>query len=181
MIEIIAVKLVETLAGHLFQKYLNSLESINIEGAPSWYGKEPNDDDIHVYVYKDGTVDAIDKAKSDAKYAMVRKIDGIIDVVIYENFKSLNDPKEKQLVEQFKHDQELEKFVHSHLIYHKIEAFEERSEALLQHARPARTFIEARLSKKTLLEYEKMRIQKIKTSLTTHRSNNAFSELEENK
>lgn len=179
MLEAIILKLVTTLTGYLFSAALDSFKSIEIEGAPSWYGKNLDSANLYAYGYARGGMESIEIARENCKVAMVKRLNEINEVIVYENFRNLKDPKEKALVEAFKKDSELNVFVTRSMRYEKIEHYQAQEKTFLTKARPEQTFAGGMIPKQMIIDYQKERLQKIKTSLTTLRYETGMDELDE--
>lgn len=178
MLEVIILKLVSSLTGYLFEGYLDSIKSINVEGAPSWYGKDHSSKNLYAYGYAKGDMESIEIARNNCRVAMIKKINGLIEIVVYDNFKDLKDPKEKLLVNEFKKDSNLELFVTKNMAYEKLDSFEEQKESIFKKYRPAQSFAGGMIPKQVIIDYQKERLQKIKYEITHHRLKNAEDELD---
>jgi hypothetical protein len=178
MLEVIILKLVSSLTGYLFEGYLDTIKSINIEGAPSWYGKDHSSQNLYAYGYAKGDMESVEISRNNCKIAMIKKINGLIEVVVYDNFKDLKDPKEKALVSEFKQDANLEVFITKNMKYEKVESFEEQKESLFKKYRPAQSFAGGMIQKQILIDYQKERLQKIKYEITHLRGKNLENELD---
>jgi hypothetical protein len=177
MLEAIAIKLVTTLAGYLFEMALESRENINIEGAPGWYGKADNKDTLYVYAFLEGGLETVDPIKEEVRRKMRERIQQAIDVTVYEKFRDVSDPKEKALVDQFQKDPNLALFVSRHLKFHKLEHFEAKDANLFSGARTARTFAAGVIPTQLVIDYQEERIKKIRYQITHGRADDAFEEL----
>ena len=167
MVMVIVSALVETLTKHMFNNYLNEMDKIEIGGAPSWYMK-PVDDKICSFAHKNGGMDNIEITKKNAKYKMVKKINGIIDIVVYDNFKNIQNKKEKDVVNLWKKDTNLPIFVDKNIDFSRVD-YEDEIDT---------TFVRACISKQVVLEYETARLQKIKKEVIKVKANNAFEDLD---
>ena len=179
MLEAIILKLVTTLTGYLFSAALDSFKSIEIEGAPSWYGKSHNSANLYAYGYARGGIESVEIAREHCKNDMIKRLNQINEVIVYENFRNLKDPKEKALVEAFKNDPELGTFVLRSMKYEKVEHYTAKEKTLFTDARPEQTFAGGMIPKQMIIEYQKERLQKIKTSLTTMRFDVGMDELDQ--
>jgi hypothetical protein len=177
MLEAIGIKLITVLAGFLFEHGLISMDKIQVEGAPSWYYEQANNDYIYVFSYKDGGIETIEPLKSELMGLMEKKIQGIIDIVVYENFKDVKEPKEKELVRQFKKDENLSLFVKSNIKFERIVQQNMREKNLIFKGRPERTFGSAVLSKKVLLDYQEERITFLREKIMKGKSSKMFEKL----
>lgn len=110
MLEAIALKLITTLTGFLFQGYLDTFKYNKIDGAPSWYGGSGSSELLVGYGYYEGGIDTIKIAQNNCRIDIKNKINKSIEVIIYDNFKHIKDPKEKELIKRFKTDNELDTF-----------------------------------------------------------------------
>lgn len=178
MLEAIILKLVTTLTGYLFQGYLDSIQSINIEGAPSWYGKVHSSKNVYAYGYAKGGIESIEIARANCRMEMKKKINGLIEIVIYDNFKNIKDAKEKALINEFKKDPDLEVFIEKNMKFEKVEHLDEQKEGFFQKARPEQTFAGGMIPKQAIIDYQKDRLEKIKYNLTHFRAGNAEDELD---
>ena len=178
MLEAIIIKLVASLTGYLFEGFLDSTKSINVEGAPSWYGKDLGDKNLYSYGYSKGGMESIEISKDNCRVAMIKKIDGLIEVVVYDNFRNISDPNEVELINKFKTDSNTGVFVTKNMKFDKIEHFEEQKDSLQSKYRPAQTFAGGMIPKQVVLDYQKERLQKIKYEITHFRRKNLENELE---
>ena len=178
MLEVIILKLITTLTGYLFSATLDSFKSIEVEGAPSWYGKNLDHDNLYAYGYARGNIESIEVARENCKITMIRRINDINEIVTYDNFRNIQDPKEKALINEFKNDSDIRLFVNKTMQFEKIEHFEAEEKGMLTKARPAQTFAGGMIPKKFIIDYQKERLDKIKGSLTHFRADNNFDELD---
>lgn len=178
MLEAIILKLVTTLTGYLFSATIDSFKSIEVEGAPSWYGKNLTHENLYAYGYARGDIESIEVARENCKITMIRRINDINEIVTYDNFKNIQDPKEKALINEFKNDPNIRVFVNKTMQFEKIEHFEAQDKSLLTKPRPAQTFAGGMIPKKVIIDYQKERLEKIKLSLTHFRADNNFDELD---
>ncbi|MEF3192160.1 MAG: hypothetical protein K6347_06430 [Campylobacterales bacterium] len=167
MITVIAAALIETFTKHMFQKYLNEQDKIEIGKAPSWYMK-PVDDKMCVFTHKQGGLESVEIAKGEARIVMRRKIDGLITVAVSEQFKRAKTPEERALIEKWKDDPDLPIFIQRAIDYSRV-SYEDEINT---------TFMRACILKTVLIDYEKKRLQAIGESLAKHRANKAMDELE---
>jgi len=167
MIVLITGALVETLTKYMFNKYLDSLDRIDIGGAPSWYMK-PVDDEMCVFTHKTGNMDTIDFVKEKARLKMIKKIDDTIDIVIYENIKNITNTKEKAVVDKWKIDSNLPVFVNKNLHYTRI-SYEDEINAV---------FARGCIPKKVFIDYQTDRLKSIKKEVLKYKSNTLIKEME---
>jgi hypothetical protein len=170
MFEGIAFALVKTLASYLFGGYLKAhYGSVEIEGAPSWYGSEP-DEAICVSTYNKGGLDKLELTKKQSKIKLNKRINHIIEIVIYQNFKHLKSDEEKFL-ESIQKDEKLPLFVDSNMKFQNIKVDEDKK----------MVFVRSCLDKEAFIKYEKNRVKELQKNLTFYKSDKAFDELDENK
>ncbi len=167
MLLLITNALVETLVKHMFGNFLKEQDKIDIEGAPSWYMK-PVKDEMCVFTHKSGGLDNIEIAKENAKLKMVKKIDGTIDIVIYENIKNITNDKEQEVINLWKQDANLPTFIDKNLHYSRV-VFEDEINT---------TFVRACIPNNTIIDYQKERLQTIKKEVTKFKANNAHDDLD---
>jgi len=167
MLSIVAGALIETLTKHMFQKYLNEQDKIEIDGffedwnviAPpiSIGGGNVENKNIDITEYS---------AYQDSETYFY--IGGIVDIVVYDNYKDVKSAKEKSLVNQWKQDSNLPTFIKKTLNYSRL-SYEEEVKS---------TFIRACIPTKIVFEYEKTRLKLIKSKLLKYKTNKAMDELD---
>lgn len=165
-LEAIALSLVKTLSSFLFSKML-VYSDVKIQGAPSWYQKA---DSAYVCVstYNSGGLEAVEIAKDNAKKILINKINEIMEIVVYDNYRNIEDKSEKLFIKTFLKDEDLPVFVNKNIDYKNIEYIEKSKLA----------FVRGCIGKDVILSYEKERIGIIKNKLTHKRAENAFDELD---
>jgi len=167
MVTMIACAILETLVKHITQKAIDKYESVDIDGAPSWYMR-PVDDQMCVFTHAMGDTDSIEIAKNGAKYKMVKKINNLIEITIYDTKGLIKTNKDKKIVEKFKIDPNLNFFVTKNLNYSKIKYDRTKKES----------FVKACIMNKIIEKYQKNRLDKISKEIIKTRANDAFNELE---
>lgn len=167
MITVIATALVETLTKHMFKKYLDEMDKVEIGGAPSWYMVEL-EDDLCTFAHKKGGFDSIDVAKNDAKFKMIKKIGEIVEIVIYDNMQTVKGVKDKTIVEKWKDDSNLPVFVNKYLNYSRV-AYEDEVDT---------TFVRACIPRQVITNYQTDRLQDIESLVLSYKSDSALDELD---
>jgi len=163
----LAFALSKTLASFLFSNYLKAhYGSIEIEGAPSWYGEEPSEA-ICVSTYNRGGLEKLELTKNQAKIKLDNKIKHILDIVIYQNFKNLKVDEEKFL-ESVKKDKKLPLFVDANIKFQNIKV--DKDKHML--------FVRSCLDKMAFIKYEKNRLKELQKDVIFYKSDKAFDELE---
>jgi len=168
MVMLIVGAMVETLVKHMTKNYLEEMDGIKVGGAPSWYMK-PVKDQMCVFTHSKGGLGSIDIAKKNASYKMTQKINGLIEVVIYENIGKVKNKKEKSVVDKFKHDDNLGVFVNSNLKYTQV-VYEEKIKT---------SFVRACIPTKTIQTYQKDRLMDINSAVLGAKSSSAFDALDD--
>lgn len=168
MVILIVGAMVETLAKHMTQKYLDNMDGVKIGGAPSWY-MEPVKDQMCVFTHRQGSFSSIDVAKEKANFKMVKRINGLIDVIVYENVAEVKDIKSKQVVDKFKKDPNLPTFVKQNINYSKVVYEEEIKSAFVRACIPATTIV----------DYQKGRLMDINEAVLNAKSGSAFDSLDD--
>ena len=168
MFESIALALAKALATYLFKYYVMATPVVKIEGAPGWYYKESSSE-ICVFANERGGYSAVDALKGRSGTLMAEKIDGILQVAVYGNYRELKDPKEKEFVKAFMKDAELPVFITKTMKFRNIVYDKDIQTA----------FSKACIEKNELISYQEERLEKLKYSLSHERAGNAFDELEE--
>lgn len=170
MMGVIALALVETLTKFMFSKMLCSLDAsstVEIDGAPRWYMQEV-DDKMCSFSYARGGLDSVDVAKKKAKFKIQKDINGLINIVVYENIKNISNDKEQAVVDRFKNDKNLPVFTSANLRYDKI-VYQEDMDT---------TFVRACIPKQTIINYQKDRLQTISKGLSISRADQALEDLD---
>lgn len=179
MLEAIALKLVTSLVGFLFEGYLNTFKYAKIDGAPSWYGQSGSANTLVGYGYSEGGIETIKIAEKNCRMDIRRKIDKGIEVIIYDNFKHVKDPKEKELIKRFQNDPNLGTFVAKNLRFEKVEHLLPKEATLFADARTREeTFAGCLIEREVIVDYQKERLTKIRKELVNFKADNAFDELD---
>ena len=169
MIEIISVCLLKTLTSYLFGAYLKSYwGSIDLNGAPFWYGKEDSDE-ICVSNYKDGGLDKLDLIKKEAKIKLTKKLSSILEYVVNNDkkFKNLKEDEEEYLESLIK-DKKLYEFVDLNSYYKNQEIDKDEN----------RVFVRACVKKEEFIKFEEKRVKELSKNLTIYKGKKAFRELD---
>ena len=167
MVMLIVGAMVETLAKHMTQKYLDNMDGVKVGGAPSWY-MEPTKDKMCVFTHRKGDFNSIDIAKKNANFKMTKKINDVIEIVIYKNMGNIKNPNEKAVVEKFKKDKNLKVFVKQNMNYSKV-VYEDEIET---------AFVRACIPSKTIIKYQNNRLMDINEAVLGAKSGSAFDDLD---
>jgi hypothetical protein len=168
MVMLIVGAMVETLVKHMTQKYLDNMDGVRIGGAPSWY-MEPIKDQMCVYTHSKGGFSSIDIAKKNATYKMSKKINDVIEVVIYDTKGNIKDKKEKAVVDRFKKDENLGVFIKQNMNYSKV-VYEEKIKT---------AFVRSCIPAKTIISYQESRLMDINEAVLSAKSSSAFGSLDD--
>ena len=167
MIAVIATALVKTLASYLFGSYLKAhYGSVEIDGAPSWYGTEPSEA-ICVSSYRNGGIEELDFTKADSKLKLKKRVGHILEIVVYKNFKNLT-PDEDNFLNSIVNDKKLPLFVDANTKFQNIKVDAEKK----------MVFVRTCLDKEAFIKYEKNRVKELSKSLTYYKEDKAIKELE---
>ena len=166
----LALSLGNTLAGYIFDIYLRTENTLDIDGAPDWYLRNDDAEWDCAFGYAPGSLASVEAAKSEATKNLVAQQEQYVQSAIRDEAqrRKPRDEKERQLVEQFRNDSELKNFVTGQRQFLKITYDEDVRAA----------FVKACLSRETVVAYQKERLQKITTELSKNRAESAFGELE---
>ena len=167
MLSIIACALVSSFTKYVATKTFNSFDTIDVGGAPSWYMK-PVSDEMCVFTHSKGGLDSIEIAKNNSTIKMVKKINSVIDISIYNNTKHIKNEKEKQLLKLWSKDKNIDMFVLKNLNYSKI-VYEDEIDT---------TFVRACIPHKIVIDYQDQRLNNIQKSLLKYKMNSALDELD---
>ena len=166
----LALSLGNTLAGYIFDIYLRTENTLDIDGAPDWYSRNDDAEWDCAFSYAPGSLASVEKAKTEATKNLVAQQEQYVQSAIRDEVqrRKPRDEKERQLVEQFRNDPELKNFVTGQRQFLKITYDEDVRAA----------FVKACLSREIVVAYQKERLQKITTKLSKNRAESAFGELE---
>ena len=168
----LALSLGNTLAGYIFDIYLRTENTLDIDGAPDWYLRNDDAEWDCAFGYAPGNLASVEVAKSDATKNLISQQEQYVESVIRNEVqrRRLRDEKERQLVEQFLNDSELKNFVTGQRQFLKI---------TYEDAKDVRAaFVKACLGRETIVNYQKERLQRITTELSKKRAESAFRELD---
>jgi hypothetical protein len=166
MFEGIAFALVKTLTSYLFSGYLKAhYGSVEIEGAPSWYGSEPSEA-ICVSTYNYGGIDKLELTKKQSKTKLDKRIEHIIEIVVYQNFKNLK-PDEEKFLESIEKDKKLPLFIDANMRFQNIKVDKDKK----------MVFVRSCLDKEAFIKYEKSRVKELQKDVVFYKSDKAFDEL----
>jgi len=168
MVMIIVGAIVETLTKHMTKKFLDNMDGIKIDGAPSWY-MSPMNDQMCVFTHSKGGLSSIDVAKDRARFKMIKKIDDTIEVVLYKTKGNIKNNKEREVVNKFRKDDYLKTFVKQNLNYSKV-VYEKEVKT---------SFVRACIPTKTILKYQEDRLMAINEAVLSAKSKSAFDSLDE--
>ncbi len=167
MLEALAFTLFKTYVAYLFSQQLRYQETVLIAGAPKWY-YQTQDDHICASGFGVGDLDAVETAKQYARNALVQKLNEGVKTVIYEHFKEVENPAERELIERFETDAMLPHFIDSSAQYRNVEYHDEVNKG----------FARICLESNNLVEYQKNRLDKIRIAVLEKYRGEAFDELE---
>ena len=168
----LALSLGNTLAGYIFDIYLRTENTLDIDGAPNWYLRNDDAEWDCAFGYAPGSLASVEKAKTEATKNLVAQQEQYVQSAIRDEVqrRKQRDEKERQLVEQFRNDPELKNFVTGQRQFLKI-TYEDDEDVRA-------AFVKACLSRENVVAYQKERLQKITTELSKNRAESAFGELE---
>ena len=167
----LALTLGKSLAGYVFDAYLQTEDFLDIDGAPDWYLRNDDAERDCAFGYVPGNLASVEKAKTDATNNLIKQQEQYVRSVIRNEVKRRKprNEKERQLVEQFLSDPELKDFVTEQRQFLKI---------TYENAKDVRAaFVKACLSRETIVAYQQERLQRITTELSKNRAESAFREL----
>ena len=178
MLEAIALKLITTLTGFLFEGYLDTLSYSKIEGAPSWYGSSGSARLLHGYGYSKGGIEYIDVAKANCRADLQDKIQQSIEIIIYENFRDITHPIERELIAEVQNDPQLHIFVNRATKFERVEHQKEREKSFFRDANIAQTFAGCIIPKDEIIAYQTERITRLQKEISLQRSQEALDSLD---
>lgn len=170
MVEAIAIKLLSTLAGFMFETMLHSSQNVQIEGAPGWYMKPSDADMIWVFAFEEGGKETIESVQAELRNRMQGQIQQAIEIILYDNFRNITDPKELAFVEQVRNDPNLPVFISKYMQFDRIEHQQAVRGRLLARERAAMTFGSAKLPRAALMSYQRERLGAITRAISVSRA-----------
>jgi len=104
----LALSLGNTLAGYIFDIYLRTETTLDIDGAPNWYLRNDDSEWDCAFGYAPGSLASVEAAKSEATKNLVAQQEQYVQSAIRDEVqrRKPRDEKERQLVEQFRNDPE---------------------------------------------------------------------------
>ena len=169
MLSLIAGAAIKTITSYLVGAYMKShFGSVEIEGAPYWYGREDKDE-ICVSDVAKGNVTFLDEEKQKVKVKLQKKLSLIIENAIHQNkrFSHLKE-NEIQFLNSIIKDNKLKWFVDENGYYKNIKVDDEKN----------MIFVRMCVNKNKFVHYEAKRIKEISKKLTMKKANDAFDELD---
>ncbi|MBI5329763.1 MAG: hypothetical protein HZB71_04025 [Betaproteobacteria bacterium] len=167
MLESLAFALVKTLISFMFQQHLEESQAVRMEGAPAWYYRQA-ENQLCESAFAQGGLEAVEASKSNARAQLVTRINRAMDVVIYDNFRNRRDPAERDLIDRFRLDADLPVFVDGSAVDENLEYREQQRTA----------YARACLPKEKLVSYQTERVGKLRKSVTLHRRDRGFEEMD---
>ena len=169
MLAIIALAAIKAITCYLTTSYMkNHFTSIDIEGAPFWYGRE-NKEEICVSDATKGGIIEVDKEKKTVKIKLQNKLSNIVSYAIHTNkqFSHLK-PDEENFLNSIIKDKKLKWFVDKNGYYKNIKTDEDKH----------MIFIRMCVRKNDFIKYEKKRITTLQKEISIYKANKEFNELE---
>ena len=168
MLESITISLVSTLISYLFEVNILRTSTIEIDGAPYWYGKQNDKNKIYVSTYIDGNISKLDKSKQIVASKITVIIEEAYNVIIRKEFLYDRSKKELDFIKAMQYDPNLKSFVKKNIVYQNIKYDEDLN----------RIFIRGYLSLDKLKKYQEKRSIEIKKRLLDYQFDDMMEELE---
>ena len=169
MLSIIAIAVLKSITCYVTSSYMKShFGSVDIEGAPYWYGRE-NGDEICVSDVKKGDVNQLDTEKKIIKIKLQQKLSKIVQYAIHSNkrFSHLKQDEEAFL-NSIINDKKLKWFVGENGYYKNIKVDEDKN----------MIFARMCVKKDKFINYEKHRVKELSKDLTIYKADKNFNELD---
>jgi hypothetical protein len=167
MVLVIATALAKTLASYLFEGYLKAnYGSVEIEGAPKWYGSESRVE-LCVSTFKSGGLESVELAKEDSKIKLEKKLKDIVSVVITQRFENATQD-EKKFLDSVKSDKKVSTFIATHTNYKNIKYDETKKMAFVRNC----------VLKEEFISYEKVRLKEMVKEMSYYKAGKEFDELD---
>lgn len=169
VLEGIAFELLKVLSGHLFKNYLEDMDDVRLQGAPDWYYKKTDTNMICVFSTAKGDFDSVEVVRNKAKNKMQQRLSELVEQTAKTQSESINlKQNEIRMIELFKEDQQLPKFISQGISIDKLEYKEKIS----------RAFARGCIEKQIFFDYQKKRLFKLHKQVMKSRSKSAFDEME---
>ena len=170
MLALIAGAAIKAITCYLVTGYMKShFGSVDIKGAPHWYGREDRDE-ICVSDVKRGDVTQLDDAKKIVKVKLEKKLSNIVNYAIHSNKKFANlKPDEEEFINSLINDKKLKWFVGQNGYYKNIKVDDDTN----------MIFIRMCVKKDKFIDYEKNRIKTLQKELSIYKANKNFNELDD--
>ena len=167
MIESIGISLISTVISYLFKQNILDKSSIDIQGAPSWYGKRSNPNRIYVSTIQKGNIEDIDSAKQKVVKKMTLIIENGYKVTIKKYFTYGYSKKERLFINKIQKDHKLHNFVEHNIVFQNIK-YDQKHKIF---------FIRGYMDKKILEAYQMKRVIEIKKKVLNYQLDNMIEEL----
>jgi len=166
MLEGIALTLIKTLAGFMFNQYLNTTQTIEIDGAPNWYYQSESDK-VCTFAVVDGDYRNINRLKVNLLGNLQYELKTLNEKAIYQSITNIESDFDKNVLKQFRHSRELNDFVRFNIKYSKIVYKDEVN----------RVFGKSCINKDLILNFNQKRLQKIVQRISVHKADVQFQEM----
>jgi len=169
MLAIIAVAAVKAITSYLTTAYMKThFGSVDIEGAPFWYGRESSEEICVSDATKGGVIE-VDTEKNRVKIKLQNKLSNIVSYAIHTNKRFSNlKPDEENFLNSIIKDKKLKWFVDKNGYYKNIKADENKH----------MIFIRMCVTKNAFIKYEKNRIKTLQKEMSMYKAGKGFDELE---
>ena len=169
MIELIAAAAIKAITSYLVTGYMKThFGSIEIEGAPYWYGRE-SENEICISDFKKGGIEELESEKEKAKRKLEKKLSTIISYAIHSNKYFSNLKKdEEEFLNSIINDSRLSFLVNKNRYYKNIKVDKDKNII----------FIRVCIDKEKFINYEKERIKNLEKQLLYYKEDKMFNEME---
>jgi len=166
MLEGIALTLIKTLASFIFNQYLVSTQTIEIDGAPNWYYQSESEK-ICSFSVIDGDYRNINRLKIDLLHNLQLELKTLNDKAIYQTLNNIESEFDKNVLKEFRHNRELNDFIRFNIKYSKIVYQDDIN----------RVFGKSCINKNLVLHFNQTRLQKIVQRISVHKADVQFQEM----
>lgn len=147
-------------------KIAPELAELHIEGAPGWYARDKNGH-VCASAFAEGGLSALETAREQSRTKLAQRIDDSLQMAVDEAYQQLESPTERKIVERFRKDPQLPRFVR--------QTGEFTHQRYVQKERIA--FTRLCIEQSPLVEYQRERLVAIASKLLDYQGDQAFEEL----
>lgn len=168
MYESLALSLLSAISSFLFSSEPTNSETITIEGAPIWYGKNEKSSYITAYGYNKGDINYLILTKENCEKNINLTLTKLIEQSSSKSFENQHSPYYKEFIETYKKEHNLEGFISKTISYDKLHYKQTTQES----------FSKCTIPKITFLKYEEQILKDIGKSYSKYKLHRNMDDLD---